>query len=141
MTQQWLVDHLIRTGHMTETGATRRARLRSCPRGCGAWVVFGLDGIVAAREARVDPTPLSALGEALALLEGRYTEALYREGGGYALDPRQPIQIKSRPAGATPREDVLREHRCRSRELGDAEIAATVFAVDPATATPTDPPF
>ena len=67
-------DHLERTGRMV-AGATRRARAATC-RGCGAKVLDGLDADVCALVATVDPTPLTAIGEVLAVLDGRRTFTL-----------------------------------------------------------------
>lgn len=132
----WLKDHLIAAGHMTETGATRRARVRACT--CGADIIVGLDGDRLAFEARVDPYPLSGFGEVLALLEGRYTWAAHAEAGRYVLEPRDSHAISARPAGEC-REDVMRQHRCHSPE--PAGVTASAFKATPKPA-PTDvPPF
>jgi hypothetical protein len=76
----------------------------------------------------------------LALLEGRYVRAVHREGGRFVLDRRHPWQIAAKPAGATYREDVMREHRCSTPPIGDQLAAPTSFgeAVTPlpAGATP-----
>lgn len=124
-TRTWLRDHLIAGGHLTETGLTRRARIRVCA--CSARVLVGLDDDVCALESAVDPEPLNQLGEALALLEGRYTLSLRRDGRGFVLDRRHRFEIAAKPAGTQPRTDVVREHRCGSRELADAETALTAF--------------
>ena len=111
--ETWLRDHLIRTGHITETGVTRAAKIRGCPMRCGSFVLVGLDDAhQCALEARADPIPVSALGEALALVEGRRTWSLHREAGRWVLDPRDDHHIAGYPAGTRLREDVLREHRC-----------------------------
>lgn len=107
----WLRDHLIRTGHMTETGISRRARIRRCRR-CAFVILTGLDNDTCAIEANVDPTPLGPLGEALALVDSRGTWSLHREGSRWVLDPRDPFHIAAHPAGSRAREDVLGEHRC-----------------------------
>lgn len=121
MSATWLRDHLVASGHMTETGLTRRARLRPCPghiktpvdrRRCPALVLAGLDDDKCALEARADPTPLSPLGEALAVVEGRITYTLRREGPGWVLDSRDHHAIDHAPAGSRPRHDVVRQHRC-----------------------------
>ena len=123
----WLIDHLIRAGHMTERGVTRRARVRTCER-CGGVALVALDDDTCAFEVAADPHPLSALGEAMALLEQRRTIELTKTAGGYVLDRRAADQITGRPAGATPRADVLAEHRCRLPDPPPAFLAATSFA-------------
>lgn len=122
----WLRDHLIRTGHMTETGISRRARIRRCRR-CSSHILTGLDADVCAIEANADPVPLSPLGEALAVLEGRITWSLHSEGGRWVLDVRDPLHIAAHPAGTRGREDVVREHRCRSSSVVPALTASTRF--------------
>lgn len=122
----WLLDHLIRAGHMTETGLTRRARVRTCDR-CGDVALVGLDEDICAFEVAASPRPLSALGEAMALLEQRRTFELIRTARGYQLERRGADHIESRPAGRTPRADVLAEHRCRAPDPADALVAETSF--------------
>jgi hypothetical protein len=123
MMDTWLRDHLIRAGHLTETGYTRRARLRPCHQSyklpgsrwvgkCLDLVLVGLDGDTCAFEVACDPQPLNTVGEALSLLEGRRTHTLRREGPGYVLDPRDQHEISFAPAGTKPRRDVVRQHRC-----------------------------
>lgn len=132
----WLKDHLVAAGYMTETGATRRARVRRC--GCGVDIIVGLDGDRLAFEARVDPYPLSSVGEVLALLEGRYTWAAYADGGRHVLEFRDSHAISARPAGKCP-EDVMRQHRCDTPE--PAGVIASAFT-SPPKPTPSDvPPF
>jgi hypothetical protein len=123
----WLIDHLIRAGHMTESGVTRRARVRTCDR-CGDVALVALDDDMCAFEVAADPHPLTALGEAMALLEQRRTFELTKSAGGYQLDRRGPGQITGRPAGTTPRADVLAEHRCRTPDPPPAFLADTSFA-------------
>lgn len=110
--ERWLVDHLVRTGHLTETGLSRRARIRTCS--CRQLVLAGLDDDTCALEVTCDPHPLSPLGEALALVEGRRTLALHRDGSRWVLDRRDSYDITAEPAGTKHREDVVREHRCTS---------------------------
>lgn len=137
----WLRDHLVRAGHMTETGATRRARIKRCPR-CRELVVVGLDGVMCALEVHADPVPLSPLGEALSLATGRRTVALHREGGRYVIDPRTDTDITHHPAGAGEREDVLRSHVCADNDMPAALSARTSFAeVRPPVPANSEPPF
>lgn len=107
----WLRDHLVRSGHMTEDGVTRKARLRPCPR-CPHDVLVGLDDVTCALEVHADPVPLSELGEAVALLQNRRTLNLRREGSGWVIDRRDHHDITHTPAGTAHRLDVLAEHAC-----------------------------
>lgn len=109
----WLLAHLIRHGYVTETGITRTARIRTC-RCCRTPTLAGLDDTTCALDVSCDPTPLTPIGEALALVEGRRTLALHREGNRFVLDPREREHITAYPASTRDREDVLREHRCHT---------------------------
>lgn len=137
----WLWDHLVRSGYVSEGGSTRRARLKTCPAGCKAWVLAGLTGITGAVDARVDPEPLSQLGEAVALLEGRGTVSLHHEGGRFVLDLRGASEIKYGPAGTQEREDVLRQHRCRTPPPEGALVAASTFVKKTPQPVGDQPPF
>lgn len=136
----WLTDHLIRAGYMSETGSTRRLRLRSC-RGCGEKVANGLDDVICAFEVDADPVPLSPLGEALAMLEGRRTVAVHREGDRYVLDQRDAEHVAKRPAGSGTREDVLRLHSCGTPPPAGVLAAASTFAEVPVPPTGSEAPF
>jgi hypothetical protein len=137
----WLLNHLITAGHVTETGISRRARIRTC-RTCSTHTLVGLDNDRCAFEATVDPTPLSPLGEALAIVEGRRTLALHHEAGRYVLDPRAADHIADHPAGSRRREDVLREHRCDTAPPVDALTAPSTFLSAAACLPPGSPaPF
>jgi len=73
---------------------------------CGQPLLVGLDGDLAALVARVDPEPLTALGEVQALTARRATYALR----GQALDRRDRWSIPGHPPShALP---VHAEHRC-----------------------------
>ncbi len=96
--------HLITQGVLTETGLTRTARPRRCPR-CRAVVLACIDtnGI----DAWTDPTPVDPHGELLAILAGRRTWHRTVTGGGLA--PRIAPTITAKPAD---RVTVHVEHRC-----------------------------
>lgn len=135
----WLRDHLIRAGHMTEKGLTRRAKIRHCAR-CGLALLTGLDAEMCALEAACDPSPLSPLGEALALVEGRRTWALHSEGGRWVLDRRDEDEIASEPAASHLRQDVLRQHRCESGAPTGQLTAPTTFPETTPPQPPNSPP-
>lgn len=84
----------------------RSVRLRTCTR-CNAPVLAGLDADNCAFAARVDMTPISATGEAVALLTGRRTFDLVGGGGEKKLYIREDHNIKS-----DRRYLVFAEHRC-----------------------------
>jgi hypothetical protein len=84
---------------------------RQC-RTCGQATLLGLDGAGRALSLDVvlDPDPLdSPMAELGAVLEGRTTYTLHRNGD---LHHRHPLVIRARPAGRTPRQQVLQSHRC-----------------------------
>jgi hypothetical protein len=87
-------------------GATRAAGIRLCPK-CRAPIITGLDADICAFTVRVDPTPLTPLGEAVAVLQGRTTYNLAGGPGRKELDPREAHHIE-KPR----RYPVLAEHRC-----------------------------
>lgn len=108
-----LERHLINIGRLSPDGTGRRAQPRRC-RTCNAPVIVGLDADWAACRADVDPRPLTALGEALAHLEGRRTYALVVNGARHVLDYRDAGRITHRPAGGSGRYDVMAQHLCYS---------------------------
>lgn len=134
----WLIDHLVRSGALTESGLTRRARPRRCP-GCGTWTLAGLDADVCALEAHADPTPLTPLGEVAALLGGVRTVELVNSGGRHQLEQRLPDHIEGRPA-CSGRFDVLALHRC-GQPIPRQFAAASAFTPKTAAATTEEPPF
>lgn len=137
----WLRDHLVRSGHMTEYGVARKARIRRCPN-CPHDVLVGLDADTCALEVHADPHPLSPLGEALALLQNRRTLHLRREGGGWVLDPRTDHDIAARPAGTGKRVDVLGQHHCATGPPPPQLRAPSSFPEAKPPVSPTErPPF
>lgn len=95
-----------------DSGAMRKARASYC-QSCRRPVMIGLDAEWCALARRCDPAPLSATGEALALLAGRRTFSLTWMGGRYEIDFRDQWRIRQDPAGCTPGLDVLVEHDCQ----------------------------
>lgn len=80
---------------------------------CGEHVLTGLDDEPCGLTARVDPYPLSALGEVAALRAGRHTYWL-RHG---CLERRDLWNIPGHPPA--PDRLVLAEHRCGERPPDD----------------------
>ncbi len=102
----WLRRQLVDTGHLTDDGLTRSARLRRCPR-CRRPVLAGIDNN--GLDAWADPAPLDADGEARALLDGRHTWDLFARTD---LVFRTSMSIRHRPAGSDPDRPVLAMHAC-----------------------------
>lgn len=134
----WLLAHLQTAGHLTANGIGRRARPRTCR--CGNQILAGLDDDTAALEAHADPWPLTALGEALAHIEGRHAWALHHHGGRYVLDWRDASRITHQPAGSRTRMDVLREHRCGTPPPVGQLIAPSSFRTPAHDLPPGSPP-
>lgn len=89
-------------------GVTRRARATYC-RSCGATVIRGLDAETAAASVTVDPNPIGALGEILAIAAGRSTYSLTWRGGRYEIDYRDQFTITGSPPDSL---YVVAAHRC-----------------------------
>ena len=107
--------HLEHQGILTPDGISRRAHTRYC-RHCRRPVMTGLDHDHVAATATCDPTPLDALGELTALMNGRPTyELTWTRERGYVLDHRDQFRIRGRPAGTWRDGDVLAEHKCESQ--------------------------
>lgn len=141
----WLAQHLVDSGAMTAEGVTRRARGRTC-RKCRAPILAGLDGDSCAQSVEVDPTPLTAIGEAMALLGGRGTWQLVRRGGGrdgHELIRRDRDLIRSWPAGLTEGRayDVLPRHKCRDNSLDQFMMPSRFETKADYAALSDDPPF
>jgi hypothetical protein len=98
VTAQWLKDR--------QADWARAANLRTCP-ACHTTVLAGLDADAAALPIRCDPTPLDALGEAVALLQGRTTYDLIETKTGRELYERSAHTIK-KPR----RYQVFATHKC-----------------------------
>lgn len=94
-------------GLVDEDGTTRRARTLLCRR-CGVPIFTGLDADRCAFTVRVDPGPIDARGELVAVMTGRRTYRLSWRGQ-YELDPRTEIEIAAQPPTEV---EVLAEHRC-----------------------------
>lgn len=122
-----------------DTGATRSAKARPCE-GCRRPVIRGLDDDWTALTVACDPEPLSAFGEAAAVLAGRKTFTLALRGGRYELDRRDEWRMRGDPAG-TGRIDVLMEHKCGQK--GQFEQTESNLRVPGANSASPDapPPF
>jgi hypothetical protein len=113
-------------------GATRAAGIRLCPK-CRAPILTGLDADMCALTVRVDPTPLTELGEAVALLQGRMTYNLASGPSRKELDQREAHHI-----GAPRKSPVLAQHRCH--QPLDA-FAAPAPKIERIVADDDTPPF
>lgn len=105
----------------------RAANLKPCPL-CRATVLAGLDADHAAMPVRCDPTPLTEMGEAVALLQGRVTYDLLPTKTGRELHERTPHFI-SKPR----RYPVFATHKCNNSLIAfiqHAEQKATVHNDD-----------
>lgn len=91
----------------TQAGPNHRAAtIRQCPK-CKAPILTGLDADKCALTARADPTPITPLGETIALLQTRSTYNLTTMHSRKYLDHRDQWTI------TMPRRwPVLPEHRC-----------------------------
>jgi hypothetical protein len=130
----WLWRHLEETGAGNPDRIGRQVRATVC-RTCHAPTLTGLDNDMCAGVAHADPTPLSPLGEALALLGGRNTYTLHQASGRLELQIRDQWQIQGSPAGT--RHDVLPAHTCEAVDLPGAPSVRLRYAA----ALPDTPPY
>lgn len=119
-----------------EKAGGRSARYTRCF-DCRRPVLSGLDEDLGAFQVTADPTPLTALGEALVLLDDRRTVAARRHAQtGLVLERRSRDRIARHvPGTAQPWRafDVLPTHQCGSAPLPPQAYAAAT--VTPLTAT------
>lgn len=106
-----LVRHLIDIGRIDADGISRRAHATRCTK-CAAVVMVGLDDDKVAAPVRVDPPPLTPLGEVQVLMAGGHTFDLTYTSRGYRIDPRRAARITAHPAGSRDGTDVVAGHRC-----------------------------
>ena len=121
-------------------GVHRAAKARTC-RHCHQPTFTGLDNDMCAYTATVDPAPLSAAGEVLALMFGRrtYTFTWYPSRGRYEIDLRDQWSIESKPPGANPNTDVVSEHVCDSPGL--PRLSTMMRRQNGPLIFPAEPPF
>jgi hypothetical protein len=139
---EFVKKRLIASGLMDEaTGATRRARARRCEQ-CRQPVMRGIDADWAGSVVDCDPTPVSALGEVMALVDGRRTYELRYLGDRYEIDLRTPERIRGNPVG-TSGLDVLvaHSHDGSSREYAHIDTALNDKPITPAHLLSDKPPF
>lgn len=86
-----------------------RTQMIRCPK-CKSHVMAGPSADTNL-EIVADPEPLSRLGEALALIDGRGTVGLLWLGDRYEIASRDHFRIRGSPAG-TNGVDVLVRHEC-----------------------------
>ena len=83
---------------------------------CKAPILTGLDSDNCAFDARVDPTPLTSLGEFVAKLNNLTTYDVSRPSGTTRLQRRSARRIAAHPAGGCAATlgpyDVLAAHQC-----------------------------
>ena len=108
---------------------------------CKAPILTGLDELACALQARVDHTPLTPLGEALARIAGQQTYEI-RAGKPPRIVRRNATTITSRPAGATgkPHYDVVTTHTCTPTVPDAATTTSRIPAPPDAAFDPTLPP-
>lgn len=98
---KWLTERIDQTSDSSHPG--------TCPR-CGAPVIQARAGRIAALDVIADPTPLSAIDEIHALLEGRLTWHLVAQAFG---PPRITWRgITAIRAGPKPGRLVVADHQC-----------------------------
>jgi hypothetical protein len=113
---EWLARKLENDGviDFSHAGppATRRTRAILCP-GCRRPIMRGLMPLPTPWPVDADPTPLSSLGEALALLAGVKTYELSWSFDHYEIRHREWSMVTYGPADTLKESDVLGAHNCR----------------------------
>lgn len=107
MPRPWLAEKIA---------AGRRAAKPNTCRRCGKPVLAGPDDDIAALPAAVDPQPVDAATELLALSDGR---ASYNLIGGELCYRTQQWHVRYAPAGVSPH-PVHLEHRCPNQQQDPA---------------------
>lgn len=115
-------------------GRIRCARLTACRR-CDTETITGPDADWAAIEVTTDATPLSGIGEALALATGRATYTVTIRNRHAYLDYRDQWRITGHPADT---EKVVAQHVCGAAPLPAAEPTHNSTR---RTTLPDTPPF
>jgi hypothetical protein len=105
---------------------------------CKADVIVGFDEDACARAVVVDPHPLSELGEALALIEGRRSYLLAVQGEGMALWVRDQWQIAG--TGASDKVWVFTDHKCHTVPFPGVKVSAWRRRAVAKVPSDTDPP-
>jgi hypothetical protein len=94
--------------NLQNPASSLHAAIVGCPR-CRCLVIHALDAPVAAFDVRLDPEPLTEIGELTALLSGRMTYDLIPVWGHHELAYRDQWRMRHR------KHPVLATHRCPGR--------------------------
>lgn len=103
---QWLRDR--------QADHARAAQIRLCAK-CAAPVLVGFDADICALTVQIDPTPISELGEAQALMQGRGTYDLIAAKGRREIWHRAEWNITTARRGP-----VFPAHQCHGPALDPA---------------------
>lgn len=106
---------------------------------CQQSILAGLDEDQMAMPALVDPIPLSPLGEALALMDGRHTYKLARHKQGLALWRRTHFNIRAHPASEET--IVVADHKCGGPKFPAVEIQSLPARSKKGLPYDDEPPF
>jgi hypothetical protein len=140
----WLSRRLETLGHLDHSKpgppATRKARAIFCPR-CHQSVMRGLLAMPTPWSVDVDPTPLTAEGEALAMLAGISTYKLQWIRDRYEIDKRDVSKIGFKPVTYNQGFDVLAEHHCGIPADWPTQPSQVPDPRDEHQLLPDEPPF
>lgn len=120
---EWVIETVAARTGIDVREASRKARATVCPT-CSAHVIVGLDADMCAFTARADPTPLSRIGEVLALAAHRATYTY--TGKPPRLDSRDKYAITRASAAEV---IVLPEHVCGAPALPTRPVQARAATV------------
>jgi hypothetical protein len=99
------------------------AVIAGCPR-CRCLVIRALDAPVAAFDIRLDPEPLTEIGELTALLDGRMTYDLLPIAGHHEIANRDQWRMRQR------KHPVLATHKCPGRIPANTRIQTSTTKGD-----------
>lgn len=126
-----LQRHLLIEGVLSETGLTKKARYRHCPRGCGLLLLAAID--LNGCDAWTWPWPTTPWGEYVAKTAGLHT--WHRAVAGEGLVYRSAQTITAKPAHTV---SVHVQHRCADPP---PEIRKMPAKKRPTTNSDDPPPF
>lgn len=129
--EPWLERALVAAGRLDRDGVRREAQIRTCRR-CRQWTLVGLSHDRVSVALTCDPADLDALGEARAILAGRWTCSIR----GKHLNPRDQFHIRSK----RPRPFVVAEHECGNKAVPTQGIVE-IFLPPKRKPLPEKPPF
>lgn len=134
-----VLEHIAATTGIDHTVVSRKARRDHCRR-CGGQILRGLDADLIASDTRIDPVPLTPLGEMVARRAGLGTWTLSPVPPGLAINIRDEAAFSLKPAGTIPRTDIVPGHQC-GRQWFPGCLTTSHLPKPPTISRNDEPPF